>query len=67
MFVDKNKISVESGLLSVDGGWQALSVESCLLMYSRGYKNRFIVKKMFKILLIFKVSLECQLFIFMTL
>jgi hypothetical protein len=52
------------GLLSVDGGWQTLTVESCLLMYIRGYKNRAIAKKMFEISLIFKDSLECQLFVF---
>jgi hypothetical protein len=45
MSVDDTKISVESGLSSVDDGCQTLTVESCLVMCSRGYKNRFIVKK----------------------
>jgi hypothetical protein len=47
MSVDNTNKSVESGLLSVDGGWQTLTVESCLLMYSRGrgYENRAILKK----------------------
>jgi len=34
--------------------------------YSRGYKNRAIVKKMFKISPIFNGGIECQLFKFMT-
>jgi hypothetical protein len=43
-----------------------LQVYLCAVQYSRGYKNRAILKKMFEISPIFYDSLECQLSMIMT-